>query len=87
MRLGRGLPGTIKQAFSQTTLVECEYSELKVGTRKYQMIELLDQQETLKNQVEELMIALATKDVELVTLKAQLTKGVTKGPSSEEQQG
>lgn len=76
VKLGRGVPSTIKQAFSQTTLVECECNKLKAGTCKSPMSELLDQQETLKNQVEELKTSLAAKDTKLVTLKAKLGPGV-----------
>lgn len=72
MKMGRGVPGTIKQAFSQITLVECEYSQVWTGTRKSPILELLDQKEVLKRQVEELTIALAGKDVELAILKAKL---------------
>lgn len=41
VRLRRGIPGTIKQSFSQTTFVENECSEVKAGTENSQMLELI----------------------------------------------
>lgn len=50
----------------------------------YQVSELIAQQEALKDQVQELTAGFVTKDVELVTLKAQMSHGVAEGPGLEE---
>lgn len=45
------IAGTIKQALSHTTLIECECGELKDGTRNSPLSDLIDQKEALKGQV------------------------------------
>uniref|UniRef100_M1BEU6 Uncharacterized protein n=1 Tax=Solanum tuberosum TaxID=4113 RepID=M1BEU6_SOLTU len=45
--LGRGVPGTTKQMFTTTTLLECECVERKARGRS-QVVDLLEQQASLK---------------------------------------
>lgn len=85
IKLGRGISGTIKQAFSLTTLVQCECLEGRTRNKaKFQVSDLLDQQKKLKQQVEEMIVAIATRDVEIVRLKAQIAQGLLEAPSSED---
>lgn len=42
MELSRGIIGTIKQSLSFNTLTECELGEMKAGTKKSPMSEIVD---------------------------------------------
>lgn len=76
--MGKGIKGTIKQAFSPTTLLECECVEGRIDNKaKSQVSNLLEQQEKL----EELTVTLASRDVEIAHLNAQLLQAQKEGPS------
>ncbi|TMW83248.1 hypothetical protein EJD97_002388 [Solanum chilense] len=70
------LVGTVKQAFSETTLVECECIEWK-GNSKSKMSQLIKDQDQLKHEVEELTMKLSGKDAEIAILKAELLTAQT----------
>lgn len=70
-RLQKGVSSTIKQAFSQITLMEWDCIEGIIGNKpRSQVSDLLDQQGKLKQQVEELTIAITARHVDIVALKA-----------------
>ena len=66
--LGVGKVGTVKQAFSETTLVECECIEGK-GNPKSKMSQLIEDQDQLKHEVEELTMRLSGKELKLLFLR------------------
>ncbi|TMW84411.1 hypothetical protein EJD97_025253, partial [Solanum chilense] len=59
--LSVGKVGTVKQAFSGTTLVECECIEGK-GNPKIKIAQLIEDQDQVKHEVEELTMRLSSKD-------------------------
>ncbi|KAH0722772.1 hypothetical protein KY290_005420 [Solanum tuberosum] len=69
--LGRGVPGTTKQMFTVATLLECECVEGKAEGRS-QVVDLLEQQASLKRELTDLTVILNDKDVEIAQLKSQL---------------
>ena len=79
--LSVGKVGTMKQAFSKNTLVECECIEGK-GNPKSKMAQLIEDQDQLKHEVEELTMCLSGKDTEIAILKAELLTAQTEGPGS-----
>ena len=52
--------GTVKQAFSENTLVECECI-VGEGNRKSKMAQLIEDQDQIKHEVEELTMRLSGK--------------------------
>ena len=79
--LSVGKVGTVKQAFSENTLVECECIEGK-GNPKSKMAQLIEDQDQLKHEVEELTMRLSGKDAEIAILKAELLTSQTEGPGT-----
>ncbi|TMW81617.1 hypothetical protein EJD97_008651, partial [Solanum chilense] len=79
--LGVGKVGTVKQVFSETTLVECECIEGK-GNPKRKMAQLIEDQEQLKHEFEELTMRLSGKDTEIAILKSELLTAQTEGPGT-----
>ncbi|KAH0645027.1 hypothetical protein KY284_032911 [Solanum tuberosum] len=78
-----GTVGTVKQFFSLNTLVECECIEGKAGPLS-KMFQLVIEQGQLKHELEEIIVFVSNKDVEIALLKAQLVKAQTEGPGTEE---
>ena len=79
--LSVGKVGTVKQAFSENTLVGCECIEWK-GNPKSKMSQLIEDQDQLKHEVEELTMGLSGKDAEIAILKAELLTAQTEGPGT-----
>ena len=69
--LSVGKVGTVKQSFSENTLVECEFIEGK-GNTKRKMAQFIEDRDKLKHEVEELTKRLSGKDAEIVILKSKL---------------
>lgn len=87
IQLGAGVKGTIKQAMSLHTLIECECVEDRQDKKgKSQLSKLLDNQEKLRHEMEEISLLLMNKDIEIAHLKAQLEKALQVGPGSEDDQ-
>ena len=59
--LGVGKVSTVKQAFLETSLVECEFIEVKRNP-KSKMAQLIEDQDQLKHEVEELTMRFSGKD-------------------------
>ncbi|TMW99838.1 hypothetical protein EJD97_001864, partial [Solanum chilense] len=66
-----GRVGTVKQAFSENTLVECECIEGK-GDPKRKMTQLIEYKDQLKHEVEKLTVRLSGKDAKITIVKAEL---------------
>lgn len=81
MELSRGVVGSIKQPFSQNTLVEYECSDLREGGKKSPMSNLVDENEALRKQVKKLIATLGKKDADLTLLNAEVAKGSRGGPN------
>ncbi|TMW96928.1 hypothetical protein EJD97_006535 [Solanum chilense] len=79
--VGCGQGGTVKEAFSETTLVECECIEGK-GNPKSKMAQLIEDQDQFKHELEELTMRLSGKDVEIAILKDELLTAQTEGPGT-----
>ncbi|KAH0715953.1 hypothetical protein KY285_008859 [Solanum tuberosum] len=79
--LGRGVLGTIRQMFSPATLLEYECVEGKVKG-KSRVSDLLEQQESLKRELNDLTVTLNAKEVEIARLKAQMQQTISKGPGT-----
>ena len=79
--LSVGRVGTVKQAFSENTLVECECIEGK-GNPKSKMSQVIEDQDNLKHEVEEITMRLSGKDVEISILKAELLTAQAEGPGT-----
>ncbi|KAK4738897.1 hypothetical protein R3W88_002594 [Solanum pinnatisectum] len=73
-----GVPGTTKQMFTKTTLLECECLEGQADGRS-QVAAVLEQQATLKWEVEDLTGILNDKEVEIAKLKSELQKAISNG--------
>ena len=69
--LSVGKVGTVKQASSENTLVECECIKGKENP-KSKMAQLIENQDQLKHEVKELTMRLSGKDAEIAILKADL---------------
>ncbi|KAH0644645.1 hypothetical protein KY284_032529 [Solanum tuberosum] len=83
--LGKGIKGTIKHAFSQITLIECERVKGRAGNNvKSQVSDLLEQQEQLKHELEKINVTLASRNAKIVKLNAQLLKAQDEGPGAGE---
>ncbi|XP_055803513.1 LRR receptor-like serine/threonine-protein kinase GSO2 [Solanum dulcamara] len=83
--VGKGVKDTIKQAFSHSTLLECKCVEGRTGKKaKSLMYDFLEQQENLKQELEEMIVTLASRDAEISSLNAQLLLSQTEGPASTE---
>ena len=78
--LSVGKVGTVKEAFSVNTLVECECIEGK-GNPKSKMAQVIEDQE-LKHEVEELTMRLSGNDAKIAILKAELLTAQTEGPGT-----
>ena len=76
--LGVGKVGTVKQSFSESTIVECECIEGK-GNHKNKVAQLNEDQDQLKHEVEEMTMRLSSKDEEIAILKVKLLKAQTEG--------
>ena len=76
--LSVGKVGTVKQAFSENTLVECQCIEGK-GNPKSKMAQLIEDQDQLKHEVEELTMRLSGKDAEIAILKDEVLTAQTEG--------
>ena len=79
--LSVGKVGTVKQDFSENTLVECQCIEGK-GNPKSKMAQLIEDQDQLKHEVEELTMRLSGKDTEIAILKAELLTAQIEGPGT-----
>lgn len=66
-----GVPGTVKKMFSSSTLHDCECIEREAPGRS-QVAAVLEQQATLKREVDNPTILLVVKMFEVVTLKSEL---------------
>ncbi|KAG5594750.1 hypothetical protein H5410_035982 [Solanum commersonii] len=71
--VGLDTVGIVKQSFSLSTLVECEYIEQKSGPLS-KMSQLVLEQDQLKHELEEMPVFVGNKDAEIALLKAQLLK-------------
>lgn len=73
IKLGKGVAGTIKQAFSLNNLIECECIKGWIGNKaKSQVSNILVQQGHLKGYLEEMTVVLEQRDIEISILKAIL---------------
>lgn len=85
VELGKGVKGTIKQAFCQTTLLEFECVEDRTDNKaKSQVSDLLEKQEKLRQDLEEMTVPLARKDAKIVRLKVQLLQAQEERPGADE---
>ncbi|KAH0633577.1 hypothetical protein KY284_036363 [Solanum tuberosum] len=69
--LGRGVSGIVKQMFSPASLLECGCAEGKVKAKSH-VSDLLEQQESLKRELNDFTVTLSAKEIEIAQLKAQL---------------
>ena len=69
--LSVGKVGTVKQTFSESTLIECECIEGR-GNPKSKMAQLIEDQDQLKHEIEELTVRLSGKEAEIAILKVEL---------------
>ena len=76
--LGMGVLGTVKHMFSKSTLRDCECIEGKAPGRS-QVAAVLEQQVVLKREVDDITVLLDDKEVEVVTLKSNLQKVLSRG--------
>ncbi|KAH0698786.1 hypothetical protein KY284_013001 [Solanum tuberosum] len=81
--VGRGVPGTTKQMFTMSTLLECECIEGPAKGRS-QVADVLEQQAILRREVTDLTKILCDKEVEITRLKSELQKAVSRGPGTSE---
>ena len=77
--LSVGKVGTVKQSFSENTLVECECIKRK-GNPKIKMAQLIEDKDQLKHEVKELTMRLSGKDAEIFILIYELLTAQTEGP-------
>ncbi|KAK4721732.1 hypothetical protein R3W88_011965 [Solanum pinnatisectum] len=80
--VGTGKIGTAKQAFTLTTMVECECIEGKTGPLS-KISQLVMEQDQLKHELEEMTVRVSNKDAEIALLKTELLKAQTEGPGTE----
>ena len=73
-----GVAGTIKQMFSKYTLRDCECIEGEAPGRS-QVAAVLEQLVVLKREVDDITVLLDDKEVEVVTLKSNLQKVLSRG--------
>ncbi|KAH0686209.1 hypothetical protein KY289_016976 [Solanum tuberosum] len=73
--VGKGVPGTTKQMFTVSTLLECECIEGQARGRS---------QATLRREVTDLTKILNDKEVEITMLKSELQKAASRGPGTSE---
>ncbi|KAH0685655.1 hypothetical protein KY290_017177 [Solanum tuberosum] len=71
--VGAGTVGMVKQSISLSTLVECEFIEVKTGQLS-KMSQLVAERDQLKHELEEMTVLIGKKDAEVTLLKAQLSK-------------
>ncbi|KAH0738544.1 hypothetical protein KY290_037249 [Solanum tuberosum] len=83
--VGRGVPGTAKQMFTMSTLLECECIEGPAKGRS-QVADVLEQQAILRREVTDLTKILCDKEVEITRLKSELQKAVSRGPGTSDGQ-
>uniref|UniRef100_M1CET3 Uncharacterized protein n=1 Tax=Solanum tuberosum TaxID=4113 RepID=M1CET3_SOLTU len=83
VKLGRGVPGTTKQMFTMSTLLECECIEGPAKGRS-QVADVLEQQATFRKEVTDLTKILSDKEVEITRLKSELQKAVSRVPGTSE---
>ncbi|KAH0761720.1 hypothetical protein KY290_017793 [Solanum tuberosum] len=81
--VGKRVPGTTKQMFTMSTLLECECIEGHARGRS-QVADVLEQHATLKMEVTDLTTILSDKEVEITRLKSELQKAVSRGPGTSE---
>jgi len=79
--VGKGVPGTTKQMFTMSTLLECECIEGQAKGRS-QVADVLEQQATLRREVTDLTKILNYKEVEITRLKSELQKAASQGPGT-----
>ncbi|KAH0634108.1 hypothetical protein KY284_036894 [Solanum tuberosum] len=86
------LPALIMEAYERvklelpsnlTTLVECECIEGKTGPLS-KISQLIIEQDQLKHELEEMIVRVSNKDVEIALLKAELLKAQSEGPGTAE---
>ena len=80
--LSVGKVGTVNQASSENTLVECECIKGKENP-KSKMAQLIEDQDQLKHEVEELTMRLSGNDAKIAILKAELLTAQTEGPGTQ----
>ncbi|KAH0636589.1 hypothetical protein KY289_036504 [Solanum tuberosum] len=78
---GRGVSGIVKQMFSPATLLECECAEGKVKAKSH-VSDLLEQQESLKCELNDFILTLSANEVEIARLKEQLHQTISQGPGT-----
>lgn len=81
--LGLGVSGTVKQMFSISTLCDCECIEGEAPGRS-QVAAILEQQSVLKRAVDDLTVLVAPKEVDVVTLKSELQKVLSREPGPDQ---
>lgn len=82
---GIGKESFMKQMFNLTMLENNECIPRRSGSKsKYIVADLIDEQTRLREELEEMTVALAKKDVEILALKATAVKGGDEGPGQSE---
>ena len=71
----------MKLTVSESTLVECECIEGR-GNPKSKMAQLIEDQDQLKQELEELTVRLSDKEAEIAILKEELLTTQTEGPGT-----
>lgn len=75
----KGTPGTVKQIFNLTILIENKCVKKKVGTMS-QVSKLLAVQENLSKEMDEMRVIIAAKDTEILKLKLKHQQLSSEGP-------
>lgn len=75
----KGTPGTVKQIFNLTILIENKCVKKKVGTMS-QVSKLLAVQENLSKEMDEMRVIIAAKDTEILKLKLKNQQLSSEGP-------
>ncbi|KAH0644974.1 hypothetical protein KY284_032858 [Solanum tuberosum] len=81
--VGKGVPGTTKQMFTVSTLLECECIEGQARGIS-QVADVLEQQATFRREVTDLTKILSDKEVEITRLKSELQKAASRRPGTSE---
>lgn len=79
--LGVGVPSTTKHMFTKDTLLEYECAEGQIPGCS-QVAVILEQQATLKCEVDDIINILNAKEVEIATLKFKLQKVISSRPNT-----